>query len=103
MMLLSVLFRSVIYPFMLDMLGLSKMGAVSDKANSFKLNTGVPFGGKSIFNPDIPTLMKWFSKQDRRTSNDDIPSRGLMFIYKSLTSVMLGVIVLLLDLTNPLL
>ena len=49
MMLLSVLFRSVIYPLMLAMVGLSMIATFSDKAFSFKLNAVVCVCvGKSI-------------------------------------------------------
>ena len=76
---------------MVDMVGLLMIDTVSDKANSFKLDTGVPTVGNDVSNPDAPTLIKWLDIPDPMTSNDDIPTLGFIFIYSSLTSAMLGV------------
>ena len=78
-MLVMVLLRSVMYSLMVDMVGLSVIETVSDKANSFKLNTGAPGVGKDVSNPDIPTRIRWLDIPEPMTSNDDIPTRGFMF------------------------
>ena len=80
-MLVMVLFKSVIYPLMLDMVGLTMIETFTDKACLFKLHIVVFVNvGQSISSPERPTLIRESSYPHACTSKEVIPTRGLMCV-----------------------